>query len=275
MSNPFAKSTKIPRDSGDSIDASSPTPSTFSSDHPIPTVSDTDSESSLSTAQIIQSTLQPSLFDYEMSNDMAQGITTSKLTILKKGSFICWKRHLLNHLTARELEQYVLEIIPMPSESNLEEKRKYCRERARVMEILENSIDSENQQWIGNASDPKVAYDNLCAQHGSSNGILTTSIISQITTARLQPGQSLSDFLNHIQGLHNTYFDYVMDDPEMKISSKILAIFLLNSLPDRYESITQHFLSNLSLLKCTDVFTRLRMEASCSIGTESVMAFIS
>ncbi|KAG0150523.1 hypothetical protein CROQUDRAFT_38084, partial [Cronartium quercuum f. sp. fusiforme G11] len=126
---------------------------------------------------------------------MAQGITTSKLTILEKDSFIHWKRHLLNHLTARELEQYVLEIVPMPSKSNLEEKRKYCQEWAQVMEILENSVDSENQQWIGNASDPKVAYDNLCAQHGSSNGILTASIISQITTVRLQPGQSLSDFL--------------------------------------------------------------------------------
>ncbi|KAG0145582.1 hypothetical protein CROQUDRAFT_705459 [Cronartium quercuum f. sp. fusiforme G11] len=210
-----------------------------------------------------------------MSNDAVQGSITSKLTILKKGTFIRWKRHLLNHLTARELDQYILEIVPIPEETDIEAGHKYRREQARVMEIIENSVDSENQQWISITSDPKVVYEELCTQHGSSDGILTASIISQITAARLQPGQTLSNFLNHIQGLHNTYFDYVSNDPEMKISSKVLAIFLLNSLPDRYDSITQHFLSNLSSLKCSDVFTRLRMEASRTSGPESTSVFVS
>ncbi|KAG0148621.1 hypothetical protein CROQUDRAFT_90123 [Cronartium quercuum f. sp. fusiforme G11] len=157
----------------------------------------------------------------------------------------------------------------------MEACQKFCQEQARVMEILENSVDSENRQWIGTTSDLKVAFDNLCAQHDSSNGVLTALIISQITTARLQLGQTLSNFLNHVQGLHNTYFDYISSDPEMKISSKILAIFLLNSLPDRYELITQHFLSNLLTLKCADVFTHLHMEATRTSGPESANVYLS
>ncbi|KAG0144738.1 hypothetical protein CROQUDRAFT_23549, partial [Cronartium quercuum f. sp. fusiforme G11] len=97
---------------------------------------------------------------------------------LEKGSFVRWKRHLINHLTAREIKQYILEDLTAPDPKDTEACRKYRCERARVMEILENSVDSENHQWISTTSDPKVAFDNLCAQHGSSDGVLTASIIS-------------------------------------------------------------------------------------------------
>ncbi|KAG0139412.1 hypothetical protein CROQUDRAFT_101565 [Cronartium quercuum f. sp. fusiforme G11] len=183
-----------------------------------------------------------------MSSDAVQGSTNTKLMILEKVT---------------------------PDHDDTEACQKFCQERPRVMEILKNLVNSENQQWIGTTLDPKVTFDNLCAQRGSSDGVLTASIISQITTAHLQPGQTLSNFLNHVQGLHNTYFDYIFSDPEMKISSKILAIFLLNSLPNRYESITQHFLYNLPTLKCADVFTCLQMEATCNSGPESANVYLS
>ncbi|KAG0145623.1 hypothetical protein CROQUDRAFT_93610 [Cronartium quercuum f. sp. fusiforme G11] len=186
-----------------------------------------------------------------MSNDVAQGNATSKLTILKKGSFIRWKRHLLNHLTARELDQYILKVVPIPEETDVEARCKYRRERARVMEIIENSVDSENQQWIGITSDPKVVYNELCAQHGSSDRILTASIISQITAAKLQPGQTLSNFLNHVQGLHNTDCHRqasgtpILDKPSQKSNYTPTTNALISRLQDGNEDVKEKQLAHL------------------------------
>ncbi|KAG0140429.1 hypothetical protein CROQUDRAFT_100140 [Cronartium quercuum f. sp. fusiforme G11] len=130
--NPFVKSSKIPWENPEDLQAepSSPSPSSSSiedlnPDNPKSDSSDIKTVISVSTAHIMPPSpahplpLLPSLFDPIMSNDMAQENVTTKLTILGKGSFIRWKHHLLNHLTTRELDQYVLKVVPIPIDSDI------------------------------------------------------------------------------------------------------------------------------------------------------------
>ncbi|KAG0139570.1 hypothetical protein CROQUDRAFT_101352 [Cronartium quercuum f. sp. fusiforme G11] len=98
--NPFASSSKTPQDNPTknsplivplSLSPSASTIEDLLSLNP----SETESKNSTSTAQIAQSLtaipphnlVHPALLDYNMSSDVVQGSTNTKLTILEKGSF--------------------------------------------------------------------------------------------------------------------------------------------------------------------------------------------
>lgn len=61
------------------------------------------------------------------------------------------------------------------------------------------------------------------------DGVVTAQIISDITTSWLDPTQTLLAFIKFVQNLHNSLVDFSQDDPDMKVSSKMLEIFLLNT----------------------------------------------
>lgn len=167
-------------------------------------------------------------------------------------SFLRWKHNVRGHLKAEGLEELLTTSPSVPTDAAL--PRTLTVNKAKAIRVIRNSINAENDDVIGDTDKPKDSWATLLAKHGSSDGVVTAAILSQIKNARLEPGQSILSFISHIQSLHNQLADFTSEDPDMKISSKMLGIFLLNALPkDWFGVIRQHFFSNLKTLKCADV----------------------
>lgn len=182
-----------------------------------------------------------------------------RIVKLQKGTMLTWKSQLLTYLTARDLDLYITDDIKEPKDAA--ELKVYRRNRAKVMEAIQATIEIDDYNSIS-TSDPKDAFDSLVKDHGSQSGLLTAGVIAQISSLKLLPGASLDEFLVKVQSLHKELDSYVSECPELRISSKILAIFLLNGLPLSFDNIVQTFLNQMKTLKVSKVKIRLCMESA-------------
>lgn len=182
-----------------------------------------------------------------------------RIVKLRKGTMLTWKSQLLTYLTARDLDHYVTDEIKEPKD--VTELRTYRRNRARVMEAIQATIEIDDYNSIS-TTNPKEAFDSLIKDHGSQSGLLTAGVIAQISSLKLLPGASLDEFLAKVQSLHKELDSYVSEDPELRISSKILAVFLLNGLPISFDNIVQAFLNQMKTLNVSEAKIRLRMESA-------------
>lgn len=129
------------------------------------------------------------------------------------------------------------------------------------MEAIQSTIEIEDYNTIS-TTDPKIAFESLIKDHGSQSGLLTAGVIAQISSIKLQPGASLDDILVLVQSLHKELDSYVSEDIELRISSNILAIFLLNGLSLVFDNIVQTFLNQMETFNVSEVKIRLRMESA-------------
>lgn len=211
-----------------------------------------------------------------MSTTVSNNDQQVKIPELQSGNFSHWNKRFHFALQTRGLLKFLTEDSPPADADGL---ATYRRQQGRVMEIMVGSVDATNDSLIQLTDTPKVAYEKLTKAHGSSGGILAAATICEIATARLEPGQSLSEFITRTRNLHNQLAQYTTADSGISLSSKILAIFLCNGLGKEFEYITAPFFADLSTLKVQAVMDRLVLEtakrSSSGQTSSSVSAFKS
>lgn len=63
------------------------------------------------------------------------------------------------------------------------------------------------------------------------DGLETAALIAKVATSRYNGSDSVINFLDEINDLHTRLAKVTADDPDLKISDKLLAVFLLLSFP--------------------------------------------
>lgn len=79
----------------------------------------------------------------------------------------------------------------------------------------------------------------------------------------------MDDYLAQTQSLHSRVRDLAWGDPDLKISDKLLAVVLVNSLPRaKFGTVVQQLLENIKTLTTSQVTARLRLEALSMASNE-------
>lgn len=99
------------------------------------------------------------------------------------------------------------------------------------------------------------------------------SLIAQIATIRFTGSESITSFLDSIKDLHTQLAQATSSDPDLKISDKLLAVFLLLSFPgDAFLTIRDQLFGELKTLTTAKVNSRLRTKSALSSVDESPIA---
>lgn len=204
------------------------------------------------------------------SSDMSSKDSFTQLPILKQGTFPMWEMGIQNLFEAKQLDHLLLpdSVIPSGKDATKEEIADYREKRGRAMTFILGSLDDVNKARITRGDTPYTAYTKLCKHHGSNEGILTASVIAEITSIRMG-SDSLSQFLTKIHLLHQNFAIYTSDDEDLKLSSKMLGLFLLNSLSSTYAVFKTQALKQIKTLKVEDLLAELDILASAEKSDEN------
>lgn len=182
------------------------------------------------------STVTPGALDYSPSRPLSASslimdtvspaVTVNddriKIPQLAPGMFSNWNKRLHFALKTRGLLSHLTSDVAPTNPAELDA---WERNQGRVLELILNSVDATNESLIDLTDTPKAAYDKLAKAHGSSGGVLAAAAICDIATARLEAGQSLSDFITRVRNLHGQLAQYATEDKDITLSPKLLATF--------------------------------------------------
>lgn len=105
------------------------------------------------------------------------------------------------------------------------------------------------------------------------DGLEVAALIAKVATIRYNGSESVSSFLDSINDLHTQLSEVTANDPDLKISDKLLAVFLLLSFPgDQFGTIRDHLFGDLKSLNTSKVVSRLRTKSALNSVDESVIA---
>lgn len=140
--------------------------------------------------------------------------------------------------------------------------------QAAVLHAIQSIVDDTNRAMIDSMDDPKSAYDALIVQHGSDDGFTAANTLTELFSTTYDPSTSMNDYLARIQDLHSRVRDLTSSDPDLKISDKLFAVVLVNSLPrSKYGTVVQQLLATIKTLTMPQVTARLRLKAA-SMATD-------
>lgn len=197
------------------------------------------------------------------SSNMSSKDNCSQLTILKQGTYCMWDMALRNLFQAKQISSLLLAESTVPSgpTATANEIEDYLEKQGCAMTFILGSLDEINKARITIHNTPHTAYLKLAKHHASNKGILTAMVISEITTICMNT-DLLSQFLTKIHVLHRNLAIYTSDDEDLKISSKLLGIFLLNSLSANYANFKTPAFKQIKMLKVEDLLSELDVLSS-------------
>lgn len=106
--------------------------------------------------------------------------------------------------------------------------------------------------------DPKLAYKLLISQVSQDDGLKVASLIAKVATTRYTGTKTVSVFLDGINDLHTQLAKATAEEADLKISNKLLAVFLQLSFPgDQFGTIRDQFFGDLKSLTTSKVTSRL------------------
>lgn len=121
--------------------------------------------------------------------------------------------------------------------------------------------------------DPKTAYDTLVAQVSQDNGLEVAALIAKLATIRNSGGEPVSTFLEGINDLHTQLAQATAEDDALKISDKLLAVFLLLRFPsDQFSTIRDQLFGELKTLTTAKVISRLRTKLALTLVDNTAIA---
>lgn len=98
-------------------------------------------------------------------------------------------------------------------------------------------------------------------------------MIAKVATIWYNGSDTVSSFLDGINDLHTQLAEATADDMDLKISDKLLAVFLLLSFPgDQFVTIRDQLFGDLKGLSTAKVVSRLRTKSALNSVDESVIA---
>lgn len=94
-----------------------------------------------------------------------------------------------------------------------------------------------------------------------------------MATIRYQGNESVSTFLDGINDLHTKLSEATSQDPDLCISDKLLAVFLLMSFPgESYSTKQDQLFGDLKSLTTSKVISRIKTKTALSTADESATA---
>ena len=126
---------------------------------------------------------------------------------------------------------------------------------------------------IRGIKDPKKAYETLIKRISQDNGLEVAALIAQVTTIRYLGNESVSTFLDNMNNLHTKLSEATSQDPDLCISDKLLAVFLLMSFPgENFGTIRDQLFGDLKNLTTSKVVSRIKTKSALTSVDESVTA---
>lgn len=144
------------------------------------------------------------------------------------------------------------------------------RNRARSYSI--NSTTHQTTNYPRNWR-PNKAFNILIERVSQDDGLEVASLIAKVATLRYNGSDSVTSFLDSVNDLHTQLAEATADDQDLKISDKLLAVFLLLSFPsDQFSTIRDQLFGDLKSLSTAKFASRLRTKSALSSVDESVTA---
>lgn len=194
---------------------------------------------------------------------------------LNDSNKIDWKIGIKTYLRSRRLWKYVERDIVLSDEDlkNPDKVEDLETERAGVLEIIRATVQPTRLPLIRGIEDPKQAYDLLLEQVSQDDGLEVASLIAKVAKTRYTGSETVSSYLDGINDLHTQLAEATSDNPELKISDKLLAVFLLLSFPgDQFGTIRDQLFGDLKSLSTSKVISRLRTKSALSSVDEVTIA---
>lgn len=186
-----------------------------------------------------------------------------------------WILGLKTYLKTRRLWKHIA-TDTSPSESDLKDADRLElleSERAGVLEIIRATIPATSLPVIRGIEDPKKAYDTLVDQVSQDDGLEVAALIAKVATIRYTGNETVSAFLEGINNLHTQLAEATAEDDDLKISDKLLAVFLLLSFPgDQFSTIRDQLFGELKTLTTAKVNSRLRKKSALTTVDDNAIA---
>lgn len=109
-----------------------------------------------------------------------------------------------------------------------------------------------------NRPDESPDCDTFDMRHGSDDGFTAANTLTELFSSRYNSEQSMTEYLAKTQALHSRFRDLTSGDPDLKISDKLFAVVLVNSLPRaKFGTVIQQLLASTKTLSTSQVIARL------------------
>lgn len=129
---------------------------------------------------------------------------------------------------------------------------------------------------IRGIEDPKKAFDTLVDQVSEDDGLEVAALIAKVATIQYTGAEPVSTFLEGIYDLHTQLAEATAKDEDLRISDKLLAVFLLLSFPsDQFSTIRDQLFGDLKNLTTTQVTSRLRTKSTLTTVDDSAIAMVA
>lgn len=194
---------------------------------------------------------------------------------LNDSNSVDWNLGLKTYLKGRQLWKYVSREVVLSSEDAEDPDKGEAleSERASVLEVIRATVTLTRLPVIRGIEDPKLAYETLIDRVSQDNGVEVAALIAQVATIRYQGNESVSIFLDNINDLHTKLSEATSQDPDLCISDKLLAVFLLMSFPgENYSTIRDQLFGDLKSLTTSKVISRIKTKTALSSADESATA---
>lgn len=199
------------------------------------------------------------------SNSFGNSVSHSSFLIsqipkLNDTNKVDWVLGIKTYLKGRKLWKYIDRVVQLSGEDakDIDKIEHLEAEKASVLEVIRATISESRKPIIRGIEDPKAAYETLIERVSQDDGLEVAALIAQIATIRFNGSDSITSFLDNIEDLHTQLAQATATDPDLKISDKLLAVFMLLSFPgDSFSTIRDQMFGELKTLSTAKVNSRL------------------
>lgn len=195
-----------------------------------------------------------------------------KLTDTNK---VDWLLGLKTYLRGRKLWKHIDRDTSLSEEDSkdIEKVEQLECERATVLEVIRSTVSPTRLPIIRGIEDPKKVFNILVERVSQDDGLEVAALIAKVATLQYTGSDTVTSFLDGVNDLHTQLAEATADDQDLKISNKLLAVFLLLSFPsDHFSTIRDQLFGDLKSLSTAKVISRLRTKSALSNVDESVSA---
>lgn len=199
----------------------------------------------------------------------------SQIPKLNDNNKVDWVLGVKTYLKGRKLWKYIERVVELSEDDSKDyDKVEHLEaEKASVLEVIRATISESRKPTIRGIEDPKIAYETLIERVSQDDGLEVAALIAQIATIRYSGSKSITSFLDGIKDLHTQLAQATATNPDLKISDKLLAVFLLLSFPgDLFSTIRDQLFGELKTLSTAKVNSRLRTKSALCLVDETPMA---
>ncbi|BET02189.1 Hydra magnipapillata [Nesidiocoris tenuis] len=156
--------------------------------------------------------------------------SVNKIAVLGRDNFDTWRIQIEAVLTKSDLWEYVDGSIVKPTQPE-EEIRRWERQDRKARSELILAIKASELKQIKSCKTANELWIKLHSIFASKGPARTASLLKQLTQCRMKIGEDAREFVNN-------FFDLVdkLHELDIEINDKLLAILLLNSLPEEFEN---------------------------------------